>query len=68
MRSNLRVRGIVLQDGGAVAERLDKLRAMYEPYVHALSEHLLMPLPQWEIAAKSADNWQTSAWERIAHV
>ena len=68
MRSNLRVRGIVLQDGSAVAERLDKLRAMYEPYVHALSEHLLMPLPQWEVAAKSADNWQTSAWERIAHV
>jgi hypothetical protein len=68
MRDNLNLSGIALENSGAAVERLDKLRGMYEPYVHALSEHLLMPLPQWEIAAKSADNWQTSAWGRIAHV
>src|SRR5207237_1078811 len=68
MRDNLKLRGIVLRDGDAAVERLEKLRQMYEPYVHALSQYLLMPLPQWEVAAKSADNWQTSAWERIAHV
>jgi hypothetical protein len=68
MRENLRQSGIVLQDGAATADKLVKLRHMYEPYVHALSEHLLMPLPAWEIASKSADNWQTSAWERVAHV
>src|SRR5437016_3601274 len=68
MRSNLTLSGIILENGDAAVERLGKLRGMYEPYVHALSEHLLMPLPQWEVAAKSADNWQTSAWERIAHV
>jgi len=68
MRDNLTLSGIMLENGDAAVERLGKLRGMYEPYVHALSEHLLMPLPQWEVAAKSADNWQTSAWERIAHV
>jgi hypothetical protein len=68
MRANLRVRGIFLRDGDAAAEKINKLRHMYEPYVHALSEHLLMSLPPWDVSAKAADNWQTSAWERIAHV
>jgi hypothetical protein len=68
MRNNLDASGIVLANSDSAVKRLEKLRAMYEPYVHALSEYLLMPLPQWEVAAKSADNWQTSAWERIAHV
>ena len=44
-------------------QELRLLRAMYEPYVFALSDHLLMPLPAW--AGESAhDNWRTSAWER----
>jgi hypothetical protein len=68
MCNNLSLSGIILEHSDAAVARLEKLRSMYEPYVHALSEHLLMPLPQWEVAAKSADNWQTSAWERIAHV
>ena len=68
MRANLASRGISLQAGIAGEERLAALRKMYEPYVHALSEYLLMPLPQWELSADSADNWQTSAWERIGHV
>jgi len=68
MRANLRMRGIFLRDGDAATEKINKLRHMYEPYVHALSEHLLMSLPPWDVSAKAADNWQTSAWERIAHV
>ncbi len=68
IRRNLRSRGILLEDGIAADERLHALRRMYEPYVHALSEYLLMPLPAWEVAAQAADNWQTSAWERVAHV
>jgi hypothetical protein len=65
---NLRMQGILLREGEAAKENLDKLRNMYEPYVNALSKYLLMPLPAWEIAPKASDNWQTSAWERIAHV
>ncbi|PYS19661.1 MAG: two pore domain potassium channel family protein [Acidobacteria bacterium] len=68
MRSNLGRNGIFLQDGDAAVQKLNTLRRMYEPYVHALSEYLLMPLPSWEVALRSADNWQTSAWERIAHL
>lgn len=68
MRSNLGRNGIFLQDGDAAVQKLNTLRRMYEPYVHALSEYLLMPLPSWEVASRSADNWQTSAWERIAHL
>jgi hypothetical protein len=38
---------------------------MYEPYVFALSEHLLMPLPPWILPQDAIDNWKTSAWGRI---
>ncbi len=45
--------------------RLSELRAMYEPYVFALSELLLMPLPNWTVEQNTRDNWQTSAWSEI---
>lgn len=52
--------------GGEEAEgKLAELRAMYEPYVSALSELLLMPLPPWILGADAIDNWKTSAWGRI---
>jgi hypothetical protein len=37
---------------------------MYEPYVVALGDHLMMHLPAWIPPRKVIDNWQTSAWER----
>jgi hypothetical protein len=40
--------------------RLAELRAMYEPYVQALSEFLLMDLPEWMPHASVVDDWQTS--------
>jgi hypothetical protein len=45
----------------AVHERLTELRRKYEPFVEALSSHLLMPLPSWQ-PAESADIWRTTAW------
>ena len=42
-----------------------ELRLLYEPYVVALSELLLMPLPPWILPANAIDNWKTSAWGRI---
>ncbi len=68
MSELLKSHGISLEADRQSHERLSALRNMYEPYVHALSEYLLMPLPAWKIAAQSADNWQTSAWERVSHV
>ena len=44
-------------------ERLATLRRMYEPYVHALSAYLLLPLPEWHYEQRRRDNWQASAWE-----
>ena len=45
--------------------RLAELREMYEPYVSALSEFLVMPLPPWILSENAIDNWKTSAWGRI---
>jgi hypothetical protein len=41
------------------------VREMYEPYVAALSEYLVIPLPPWILAEDAIDNWKTSAWGRI---
>ena len=45
--------------------RLTEMREMYEPYVAALSEYLVMPLPPWILSEDAIDNWKTSAWGRI---
>lgn len=37
---------------------LAKLRASYEPYVVALSEELLIPLPEWTAAEGAVDSWK----------
>ena len=54
-----------LRDGVEAEQKLTELRAMYEPYVCALSEMLLMPLPPWIVGPEAIDNWKTSAWGRI---
>ena len=54
-----------LRDGAEAEQKLAELRAMYEPYVCALSEMLLMPLPPWIVGEQAIDNWKTSAWGRI---
>ncbi|HEX8139444.1 MAG TPA: potassium channel family protein [Pyrinomonadaceae bacterium] len=63
LRLVLSAAGIALRDGAAAEQKLAELRRMYEPYVNALSEYLLMPLPSWIPATTAADNWRTSAWE-----
>ncbi len=37
------------------------LRAMYEPYVQALSSFLIMPLPEWAPPEGVSDSWHTMA-------
>lgn len=65
VRAILAQNGIYLPEDQETEERLSKLRAMYEPYVFALSELLLMPLPPWILPPDAIDNWKTSAWGRI---
>ncbi|HEY3037838.1 MAG TPA: potassium channel family protein [Pyrinomonadaceae bacterium] len=65
IREILANNGMHLQDGEEAKQKLSELRAMYEPYVCALSEMLLMPLPPWIVGEDAIDNWKTSAWGRI---
>lgn len=46
-------------------DKLTKMRALYEPYVNALSRHFLMPLPAWTPVSNAQYNWQTTAWDQI---
>ena len=41
--------------------KFQALRAMYEPYVQALSSHLMMPLPEWVPPEGAKDSWHTMA-------
>jgi hypothetical protein len=64
MRARLTAAGVALQEGEEADRRLAELRGVYEPYMTALAEKLLMPLPPWMPTQVSPDNWQTTAWER----
>jgi hypothetical protein len=64
LRTLLEVEGLILRWDEAAIKKLTKLRHFYEPYVHALSHHLLLDLPPWLPASDAQDDWQTSTWER----
>jgi hypothetical protein len=64
LRVLLHQAGIRLHEGNVVDHEIAERRAMYEPYVRALSEHLLMPLPPWLPPEKARSNWETTAWAR----
>jgi voltage-gated potassium channel Kch len=65
LRETLAAVGIRLNDGAETERKLLELRLMYEPYVFALSDYLMMSLPPWILPANAIDNWKTSAWGRI---
>ena len=62
LRDRLVAAGLDLAGGPEADKLLSELRAMYEPYVNALSRRLLMPLPAWSPEEDADDNWRTSAW------
>jgi len=63
-RALLAQSGVKLREGAEAEKRLAELRRMYDPYVEALSQRLLMDLPNW--IGDNRHNWTTSKWERIA--
>lgn len=63
LRAELAASGAFLREDAEAERKLNELRALYEPYVCALSRHLLMELPPWVPADSRRDNWQTTAWE-----
>ena len=54
--------GLAVSEATAFERRLAGLRELYEPFVNALSQHLLFALPPILADDPKADNWQTSAW------
>lgn len=66
LRAFLSRAGLRLRAGADADDHLRSLRRLYEPYVNGLSCHLLIPLPPWLPARERADNWQTSAFDRVA--
>jgi len=62
MISDLREWGFSLSTDAGTDVRLKDLRHMYEPYLHALANHLCLEIPPWIPAKGQTDNWQTSAW------
>lgn len=66
LRTQLRESGVELAEGGLAENLLTEFRAMYEPFVQALSDRFLMPLPPIVTEDEPVDNWQTSAWMRRA--
>lgn len=62
LRASLGAAGVMLHAGAGFDDKLAELRGMYEPFVAALSQHLLMPLPAWRAGGRSRENWRTTAW------
>jgi len=65
LQGSLAAAGLRLRNDEAAREKLAKLRLMYEPYLHAMSRNLMLPLPPWRYAAKPRDNWQAGPWDRL---
>ena len=49
--------GVSVCRDGQSYERLRNLRALYEGYAAAMSDHLCMPLPPWIAEQPQKDNW-----------
>jgi hypothetical protein len=64
LRQQLTDVGLNLRDGQEALERLTALRSRYEPFVNALSQRLIMPLPPCVPDRRVIHNWETSAWGR----
>jgi hypothetical protein len=65
LRAALAAAGLRLRSDEYGREKLAKLRAMYEPYVHATGRNLMLTLPVWKRGEKTRDNWQAGPWDRV---
>ena len=65
LRQELAQHGVTLNDAVGTEAKLADLRALYESYVAALGQRLLMTLPPWRRAEYKKDNWQGGPWDRV---
>lgn len=68
MRNSLAEVGLRFSNEESAEKRLYDIRRMYEPFVNALADHLLVSLPPWIAAERGVDDWQTSAWDHFAQL
>ena len=61
LRAALAAEGVSICGSASLEARLTELRGMYEPYVAALSEFLLMEMPDWTPKQGAKDSWKTAA-------
>ncbi len=65
LRERLGGAGLKLRSTEEARQKLNKLRSMYEPYLHATAKNLMVTLPPWMHPVKTRDNWQAGPWDRI---
>ena len=63
LQERLTAAGVRLRTGTNSEQALAELRATYEPFVSALAERVLVPLPPWIAPDGALDDWETSAWD-----
>src|SRR5581483_1779733 len=63
--SALTAAGVPMRPDGEAVRKLAQLRGSYEPYVFALSDRLLMPLPPWIPPPTAKDDWIATAWKDL---
>ena len=62
LRAVMAQAGVPLREGPEADAMLTHLRQMYEPFVNALADRLLMPLPSWLPPPGATDVWKVTAW------
>jgi len=68
LRTWLEDAGVPTEPGPDAEARFQELRSLYAPYLEALSEYLLMPIPDWiPPPGKARYNWRTTAFSPSRH-
>jgi hypothetical protein len=68
LRTWLEEAGVPMESGPEAEARFQELRSLYAPYLEALSDYLLMPLPDWlPPPGKGKYNWRTTAFSASVH-
>jgi hypothetical protein len=65
LRTTLAEAGLKLRTSDEARQKLNRLRSMYEPYLHSTAKNLMVALPPWQHPTKMRDNWQAGPWDRI---
>jgi hypothetical protein len=64
VRETLAAAGLQLRIEPEARAKLDRLRSMYEPYVHSIGKNAMLSVPAWRHPEKLRDNWQAGPWDR----